>query len=113
MVFKFLFPFRQLNLLFLSKEKESGILKKLRLNIMEAIKIFEYKKLNDGYWDKPKPYHQVVTKVILITETFYLRYLSLFLFDNITNFSVYLQNALQIININKKVRNKQFILFNR
>lgn len=80
---------------------------------MEIIEIFNYIKSNDKYWDGPKFYYQFMTKTLLIIEAFYPKYSLLFLFDNTTSLSVFLQNALCIVNINKKIRGKQPILQNK
>ena len=83
------------------------------LHIIEAIEIFEYEKSNNGYWDRPKLYHQVVTKVLPIAEALYPGYSLLFLFNNTTSHFIYAQNALCTANINKEVEEKQPILCNR
>ena len=36
------------------------MVEKTRLTVTEAIELFEYKKLNKGYWDRLKLYKQVV-----------------------------------------------------
>ena len=41
MAFKFLLPFKSLNLSFLSEKKKSEILKKSRLNVTKVVEIFE------------------------------------------------------------------------
>ena len=74
---------------------------------------FEYRKLNDGYWDGPKLHHQVITKTFPIAEALYPGYSLLFLFDNATSHSVYAQNALRTANMNKEMGGKQSILRDR
>ena len=69
---------------------------------METVKLFEYKKSNKSYWDRPKLYKQVVNKVLPIVKTLYIGYLLLFCFDNITSHFVFTQDASHIIKINKK-----------
>ena len=63
---------------------------------MKAVKILEYGKNNNGYWDRAKLHQQVVNKALPIAKAFYLRYLLLYLFDNTTNHSVYAKDALQV-----------------
>lgn len=83
------------------------------LQKIEAVKIFEYRKNNDGYWDEAKLYKQIVHKVLPIAEALYLRNSLFYLFDNITSHSVYTKNALQIKDINKRYRGKQSVLRDR
>ena len=40
---------------------------------MKAIKIFEYRKNNNKYWDKAKLTYQIMKKALLIVEILYLR----------------------------------------
>ena len=77
------------------------------MEVTEATKLFEYKKANKGYWDKPKLYKQVVNKACLIAEKLYLGYLLLFLFDNIISPVFYADNALHTAEINKSSSGKQ------
>lgn len=51
----FLFPFSQLNL-FLLSEKKKKVIEKTGLTVTEAVELFEYRKSNEGYWDRPKLY---------------------------------------------------------
>lgn len=64
--------------------------------VTKAVELFKYQKLNNGYWDKLKLYKQVIYKVLSITEVLYPDYLLLFLFNNITSYHVFVQNALRI-----------------
>lgn len=96
MTFEFLLLFSYLNLFFLSKEKRFEVIKKIRLSVTEAVKLFEYGKANKGYWDGPKLYKQVVNKALPLVETFYPDYPLLFLFDNAISDSIYIQDALYI-----------------
>lgn len=66
------------------------------------MKIFEYKKSNNNYWDRPKLHYQIITKAFPIAKIVYPDYFFLFLFDNVTSQSVYAQNALRTANMNKK-----------
>lgn len=73
MVFEFIFSYSQLNLaFFISKKKE--IIWKNKLLKKKIVKIFEYKKNNNNYWDKTKLHLQIVNKTLLIAEIFYPRY---------------------------------------
>lgn len=65
----------------------SGILK-------EIVIYFEYKKFKEGYWTRQYLLDQIVKKALLIRKTLYLGYALLFMFENITNHSIYAQNAL-------------------
>lgn len=62
------------------------------LIFIKTIKIFEYEKNNNKYWNKTKLYKQVVKKILSITKVFYLKYLLYFLFDNATSHSIYTKN---------------------
>lgn len=112
MTSEFLLPFGWLNLFSLTPEKREQIKEKTRLVETKAIEIFEYRKNNDGYWDRAKLYKQVVDKALLIAQAFYPRYSLLFLFDNATSHFVYSKDALQVKDINKDLKGKQPILRN-
>lgn len=75
------------------------------LTTTKAVKIFQYGKNNDGYWDGAKLHKQVVA--------LYPGYSLCFLFDNATSHSVYAKDALQVKDMNKGVGEKQSILRNR
>lgn len=53
----FCFYLDNLIYLFYLKRKKSKVIEKLNLNIIEVIKIFGYKKLNNRFWDRSKLYH--------------------------------------------------------
>ncbi len=91
---KFFLPFGWLNLASLSLEKRDKIVKKCGLLTKEAVKIFEYRKNNDGYWDGANLHHEVVTKTLPIAEAFYPGYSLFFFFNNATSHSVYAKDAL-------------------
>lgn len=76
------------------------------------MKIFEYRKNNNRYWDEAKLLWQAIKKTLLIAETLYLGYFILFIFDNITSHSVYTEDVLCAYKINKKLGDKQTILCN-
>lgn len=82
------------------------------LKINEAIKILEYKKNNDKYWDKIKLFWQVIKKALPIAKALYFEYFLLFMFNNITSSLVYTENTLSIYEMNKKLGDKQIILYN-
>ncbi len=67
MVFEFLLPFDRLNLLSLSEEKQKEMMEKTELTILKAVKLFEYGKNNEGYWNRAKLHKQAVSKALLIT----------------------------------------------
>lgn len=77
------------------------------------VELFKYGKNNKRYWDGPKLYKQVVNKALSIAKMLYPGYLFLFLFDNVTNHSVYIDNALCTRKISKKNDEKQVWLYNR
>lgn len=84
----------------MSEKKKKEMIDKMRLTIMEAMELFEYKKSNKGYWDRFKLVKQVVHKILLITEALYQGYLLVFLFNNTTSHSIFAQNALCTIQMN-------------
>ena len=69
----------------------------------EVVKVFEYKKNNDRYWDRARLHKQVVSKALFSANALYPEYSLLFLFDNVTSHSVYTKDALQVQEINKGV----------
>ena len=97
----------------LSKAKKKEVIDKTRLSVTEAVELFEYEKTNKGYWDGPKLHNQVVNKALPIAEALYPGYSFLFLFDNATSHSVYVQNALRTAQMNKRIRGQQPWLRNR
>lgn len=54
------------------------MINKMGLIVTETIELFKYGTSNEGYWDEPKFYKQVVNKAISITEALYPGYLLLF-----------------------------------
>lgn len=72
----------------------------------EAVEIFKYRKNNNDYCDKAKLYEQVVNKTLPIIEALDPGYSLLFLFNNATNYSLYVKNVLQIKDINKRCEGK-------
>lgn len=82
------------------------------LTIIKDVKIFEYRKNNDKYWNKAKLYKQVVKKALLIAKALYLGYSLCLLFDNVISYFVYVKNALHVKDMNKKVSQKHHILHN-
>lgn len=94
MTFDFLFLFGWLNLASLSSKKRKEIVKKCDLLETEVVKVFEYGKNNDRYWDRAKLYKQVVNKALPIVKTLYFEYSLLFLFENTTSDLIYTKDAL-------------------
>ncbi len=88
-------------------------MEKTGLTFRETVELFEYGKNNEGYWDGPNLYKQVVNKALLIAEALYPGYSLLFLFDNATSHSVYTKNALCTKGMNKVSSRKQVWLCNR
>ena len=105
MAFKFFLPYSQLNLAFLTSEERQAI-HEIRLLEEESVGIFEYGKINDGYWDGAKLHQHVVYKALPIAEVFYYGYSFFYLFDNAISHSIYAKTALQVKNINKKYKGK-------
>lgn len=61
---------------------------------IKSVKIFEYKKYSNGYWNGAKLYQQIVNKALPKAEAIYPSYSLLYFFDNITNYSIYAKNVL-------------------
>lgn len=104
---EFILPFDRLNLASLTPEKRDQIVQETGLTDTKAVKIFEYGKNNDGYWDGAKLHKQVVNKALPIAQALYPGYGLLFLFENATSHSVYAQDALQAKDMNKGPGGKQ------
>lgn len=100
MVSVFILLFGRLNLSLLAPEKKKGF-SRTGLTHTEDVKIFEYGKNNNGYWDGAKLHQQVVNKALPIAEALYPGYSLLFLFDNATSHLVYAKDALQVHKMNK------------
>lgn len=113
MVSGFILLFRRLNLASLTPEKRPEVIEKTGLRYTKAVKVFEYGKNNDGYWDGTKLHQQVVNKALPIAEALYLSYSLLFLYNNATSHSIYAKNALQVKDINKGTGGQQPQLRNR
>ena len=110
MTFEFILPFGQLNLASLSPKRREKIVQETGLIETKAVKVFEYGKNNDRYWDGAKLYQQVVKKALPIAEALYPDYSLLFLFDNSTSYFVYTKDVLQAKDMNKGFGGKQPIL---
>ena len=106
----FILPYRQLKLNSFILERREEIAQTTGLLETEAVKIFEYGKNNDEYWDGAKLHQQVVNKALSIAEVFYPGYLLLYLFDNATSCFVYAKDAFQVQDMNKGCGGKQPIL---
>lgn len=85
--------FGQLNLASLSSQKKKNIIEKYDLLEIKVFKIFEYEKNNNKYWDRAILSKQVVNKVFTIAKLLYFGYSLLILFDNTTNYLVYIKIA--------------------
>ena len=99
-------PYEQLNLNSLTPEKREEIGQTTGLLEMEAIKIYENRKNNDGYWDGVKLHQQVVSKALPIAKALYPGYSLFYLFDNATSHAIYAKDALQVQNMNKRCGGK-------
>ena len=104
MVSDFLLPFGRLGFSHLPNGNLTSLIE------TEAVKIFEYGKNNDGYWDGLKLLKQVVEKTLPIAEALYPGYSFLFMFDNATSHAVYADDALCAGNMNKSSEGKQPLL---
>lgn len=69
-------------------------MEKVAITVSEAVVLFEYGKANERYWDGPKLHQQVVKKALPIAEALYSDYCLLFLFDNVTSHSLYVEYVL-------------------
>ena len=99
MVLDFPFPWSQLNLHFLSSEKQDRL---VSLGVsLEAVTYFGYGKIEERYWTDEYLLNQIQKKTLPIGETLYLGYALLFMFDNTTSHSIYAKDALQVANMNK------------
>lgn len=113
MVLEFILLFRQLNLVLLSSGKREEVIEKTYLILTKLVKIFEYKKNNNKYWDGAKVYKQVVNKKLLIIEILCHGYSLLFCFDNAISHLVNAKDILYIKDLNKSIEGKQLQLRNR
>lgn len=68
------------------------------------MKIFEYRKNNNGYLNGVKLHQQVVKKALPTIEAHYPSFLLLFFFDNATYYFVYVNDVLQVKDMNKSTR---------
>ncbi len=94
MVSEFIFPYRRQNLASLSPEKREEVIQQTGLITTKGVKILEYGKNNDRYWDGTKLHKQVVKKALSIAGALYPRYSLCFLFDNVISHSVYTKDIL-------------------
>lgn len=113
MTLEFLISFGRLNLASLSPEKREKAVEKSDLLTTEVVVIFKYGENNDGYWDRAKLHHQVVSKALPIAEALYPWYLLLFLFNNTTSHSIYAKDMLQVKDMNRSIGSKQPQLRNK
>lgn len=94
MVSEFIFPYGRLNLAFITPKKREEVIQQIKLTITKAVKVFKYRKNNNGYWDGAKLHKQVVEKALFIAKTFYPGYSLCFLFNNITSHFIYIKDIL-------------------
>ena len=73
-VSNFLLLFGHLNIFSLFEGKRKEVMEKIRLTIIEAVELFEYKKANERYWDRSKFHKQVVNKILPLAKTLYPGY---------------------------------------
>lgn len=104
MVLGFFLLFRHFSLSCLSLKKRQEVIKKVGPTPKKIVEIFEYNKNNDKYKDRAKLHQQVENKALLIAKVFHFGYLLLFIFNNITSYSLYAKDTLQVKNMNKTVR---------
>ncbi len=67
----------------------------------EAVTYFEYGKIEEGYWTGEHLLDQIINKALPMAESLYPGYELLFIFDNTTSHSIYANDALQVVNMNK------------
>lgn len=70
-------------------KKSPKIMEKTSLIHIKVVKVFEYRKNNNNYWNKANLPQQVVNKVLSIARTLYSSYSLLIFFDNATSYSFY------------------------
>lgn len=58
--------------------------------------------MEKGYWIGEHLLDQIINKALLIAKSLYPGYELLFMFDNTTSDSIYVKNALQVVQMNKK-----------
>lgn len=110
MIFDFLFPFGQLGISHLADVDQKSFLATTGLAKTEAAELFEYRKNNNRYWDRPKLIKQVVQKAIPIAEALYPGYSLLFTFDNATSHAIYAKDAFCTAGMNKSSGGNQLLL---
>lgn len=110
MIPEFLLPFSCLGMSQLSPSAQHKIMDWTGLKFTKAVEILEYEKSNDGYWDRIKLLCQVMEKALPMAEALYPEYSFVFMFDNATSHSVYAEDALCAVKINKRPGGKQTIL---
>ena len=107
MVSEFLLIFGRLNFSSLPEDKKKYVMEKAERTITKAVVLFEYGKVNKGYWDRLKLHQQVVNKTLHIAEALYPGYSLLFLLDNAISYSVYAKDELRTTQMNKEIGDKQ------
>ena len=98
MVSDFLLPWGQLNLKHLSEAKLAEA--EVKGVPLEAAELFEYRKW-EGHWDGACLLKQVTEKALPIIQFLYPGFDLVFIFNNTTSYSVYVEDTLRITNICK------------
>lgn len=71
---------------------------------------FKYRRIEKRYQTNEYFLNQIQKKTLFIEKTLYLKYVLLFMFDNVTSQLIYAKNALQVVKINKNLRDQQVFL---
>lgn len=98
---------KALHLAFFTLKKNQKVIIQIKLIFIEAVKIFEYIKSNNRYWNGAYLHKFFFEKALLITKAFYLKYSPYFLFNNKINHFVYAKKVFQVKEIKKEVGKKQ------
>ena len=108
MVSDFLLPWGQLNLKHLPEAKLAEA--EARGILLSAVELFKYSK-QESYWNGASLLKQMSEKALLIAQFLYLRFDLIFMFDNVTSHSVYINNALRVSNMCKSKGKQQAFLY--
>ena len=105
MVSNFLLLWLKLKLLSLSPQQQDDLASsEIPLKVFTY---FEYRKTEERYCTEEYLLDQIMNKALLIRETLYPGYKLLFLFDNATNYSIYILDILQVVYMNKRPGDQQ------
>lgn len=75
-------------------KKRNQIIQKIELIYTKALELFKSENNNNRYWNRAKPYSQVITRALPIIQAFYLGFFLFFFINNIINYLVYIKNIL-------------------